>query len=78
MTRPPCYKDGVDCPRRTTHCKADCPEWKRWETIHAQEKEAIRKGKAETVEADTFLAGQNKRASEARRREYMKEYNKRR
>lgn len=26
----PCYKDGKDCPIRTSDCHADCHDYKEW------------------------------------------------
>ena len=78
MTQPPCYNDGEDCQRRMFDCKINCPEWREWEAIHARETQQIRQNKYGGVDADAFLADQNKRARQARRREYMREQNKRR
>lgn len=39
MTKPPCYNDGKDCPRRYVGCRAECTAWHEWLVIHAEEKE---------------------------------------
>jgi hypothetical protein len=45
----PCYKDGVDCPKRTVHpnCHSTCPEYKKYSDGLTAKNEFIRKKKAE-------------------------------
>ena len=61
MTKPPCYIDGKDCPRRYVGCKAECNDWHEWLAIHESETSAIRKQKQSEIEANDFLSGQSKR-----------------
>lgn len=73
MTRPPCKVDGVDCPRRCVGCQSSCKAYHDWLVIHAAEKDAMRRDKDRTCDADGFLAGQTKRKNIARQRERERE-----
>ena len=68
MTKPPCYRDGADCPRRYVGCKAGCEEWHRWLAIHEREKNQIRENKARDTDANDFLIGQTLRVRQAMKR----------
>lgn len=74
MTKPPCYNNGNDCPRRYVGCKAECDKWHEWLATHEAEKEQMRRNKHSDRDVDGFLALQNKRVSEANHRYRMKEY----
>ena len=39
---PPCYKDGKDCPKRTSNCHGDCLEFKKWRDEKDADNEAKR------------------------------------
>lgn len=43
----PCYKDGKDCTKRTSTCHSTCPEYKKYHDKNTEERETIRKKKAE-------------------------------
>lgn len=45
----PCYKGGKDCPKRTVHpnCHSTCPDYKEFHDKNTEEREAIRRKKAE-------------------------------
>lgn len=38
----PCYKDGKDCPKRTSICHGDCKEFKDWRNELDADNEAKR------------------------------------
>lgn len=63
MTKPPCFDTttNTDCPRRSPRCRATCPEWKEWETVHAEEKREIKRKKDQANEIAAFQAGLWKR-----------------
>lgn len=61
MTRPPCFKNGVDCRKRYIGCKASCEEWHEWLAIHEEEKATIRRNKNSEREATSFLIDQRER-----------------
>ena len=62
MTPNPCWteKDG-ECRERHLGCRSTCDVWKKWEIIHAQEKEQIYKAKGSRIVADNFEAERVKR-----------------
>lgn len=63
MENSPCYKDGKDCPRRTSTCHGDCPEYKIFYDNRIAENEAIWKKKnEEAVYTDTRVRALNKAA----------------
>lgn len=43
----PCYKDGKDCPKRTSTCHSDCPDYKEYADAIAERRDTIRKKRAE-------------------------------
>jgi hypothetical protein len=73
-TKPPCYNDGNDCPRRKVGCRQACAEWAAWESAHKADREQYKKHRAQNLEVDTFLSEQNKRVSEKRHYEYNRKY----
>jgi len=76
MVKPPCYDEQThtDCSKRRVGCKSDCPEWKEWERVHAEETEAIRNKRDEYDRVENFLSNQNRRVQMATRRERMRRY----
>lgn len=40
---PPCWKDGMDCPNRSSECHATCKEYNDWAALRDEYREAIRK-----------------------------------
>ena len=74
LTKPPCFNNGKDCPRRYIGCRASCDDWHKWLAVHAEEKGREREIKAKSLDADVFLFNQGKRIQQARHREYMREY----
>ena len=78
-TQPPCKtSDGKRCERRYIGCHADCEKWNEYLVAHEAEKEQMRHKKDMDRVADGFLIEQTDRVKQARRREYMREYYKRR
>ena len=73
MKDSPCYntKTRTDCPKRCVGCRSSCEEWKEWQIIHAQEKDAIYRKKQNDSAVNGFLIGQGKRAQAARHRKYV-------
>ena len=71
MVKPPCYDEQThtDCSKRRVGCKSDCPEWKEWDRVHADEIETIRRKRDEYDRVENFLSNQNKRVQMATRRE---------
>ena len=43
--KPPCYKDGKHCDKRTMGCHSSCKEYIEWERNRQQKLEDIRKQK---------------------------------
>lgn len=76
MIRPPCFDEATrtDCPKRCVGCRADCPEWKAWEKVHAEETEEIRIKREAYDRVENFLSNQNRRVQMATRRERMRRY----
>lgn len=72
-TKPPCYNNGSDCPRRYIGCRAGCEDWHKWLAIHESEKEQERRYRDRGREADLFLSKQGERVNKAYHREYMRE-----
>ena len=60
-TKPPCYNDGIDCPRRYIACHSECEEYHEWLAVHAGELEAEKQKKDAEWAADGFLSKQNYR-----------------
>lgn len=54
MTKPPCYNNGNDCPRREVGCREKCDEWKEWEIIHEQERQKRYNIYCKDRDLDTF------------------------
>ena len=73
MTKPPCYTDGHDCPRRCVGCRENCTDWHKWLAIHEAEKDAIRREKDKRDDVECFMTGSTKRKARAYAREYARE-----
>lgn len=39
MTRPPCKRDGVECPKRYVGCRAECEQYHKWLARHEVERQ---------------------------------------
>ena len=76
--QPPCKVNGVECDRRYIGCHANCEKWNQYLAAREAEKEQIRRKKDMDRIADGFLIEQTDRVKQARHREYMREYYKRR
>lgn len=76
--QPPCKVNGVECDRRYVGCRADCDKWNEYLVAHEAEKEQIRRNRDKYMAAEDFLITQSLRVRQARHRDYMREYNKRR
>ena len=46
----PCYRDGVDCPRRAPGCARTCADWK----AYCIERDKIWQRRHEDAEAESF------------------------
>lgn len=60
--KPPCKKDGADCPKRKVGCRKDCTDWDEYQIALQAEKD-----KAWNAGAGDFFTGayQTKAASAA-------------
>lgn len=52
--KPPCMKNGVDCPRRCIGCQAQCPDYRQF---RAKCDAAITRRMAESEATDTRIEG---------------------
>lgn len=69
MTPNPCYNNGLDCPRRRLGCRSECEEWKKYEKIHADEKELERQRKfSEADDYTKHLMSVNMKKAKRKRR----------
>jgi hypothetical protein len=76
MTKPPCYKNGKDCPLRYVGCKAECEEWHKYLAAHNEERAQINAARDKYMMAEEVLIKQTERVKKARHRDYMRGYHK--
>lgn len=65
MKRPPCKKDGKDCPLRKPACSASCGEFQKWHMENVQKPNEIR---ARERIANAYLVSDIQRRKERARK----------
>lgn len=63
----PCYQ----CPDRTIHCKASCPNWKKWEAQNEERRKMIiEQRKIENFYKDLQIAKRERARSKRHKRTF--------
>lgn len=70
MKKPPCKKDGIECPRRYFGCRSECPEYSDYLKIKSEEKAKILSNKHADLDVISFTIDSNKRYRVAQAEKY--------
>ena len=53
--RPPCGGPGVACEKRRVGCRRECEAWKKYEAVHAEERETARRKRDAERDVEDFM-----------------------
>lgn len=74
ISKPPCYADGKDCPKRKVGCRSKCKAWAKWTEQHNRERDMINRKKHDELVANDTLCKQGERVRRDNRRKIEKKY----